>query len=106
MFTHNKKRFSEVCLVGLLKPLGKKRSFNNTKTMLIPLRNPYSAITTKFRSLICFDIVYKSIFEKLSRWSHRSCNNDQSVQKQQEQREASRRKQQNVKRNKTIRRRE
>ncbi|KPM04786.1 survival motor neuron-like protein [Sarcoptes scabiei] len=96
MFTHNKKRFSEVCLVGLLKPLGKKRSFNNTKTNAnSSLGNPYSANNNKNLGPSSASISYTNQSSKNFRdglIAHATTINQ--FKKQQEQREASRRKQQ------------
>lgn len=81
MFTHTKKRISEVCLVGLLKPLGKKRCFNN--------KSNANSLGYKNKSLGT-----SSSFTSAPSTSSGQATNFNQFKKQQELREAQRRKQQ------------
>lgn len=81
MFTHTKKRISEVCLVGLLKPLGKKRSFNNkSNTNSLGYKNKSLGISSSFTNT--------------ASTSTGQATNFNQFKKQQELRDAQRRKQQ------------
>lgn len=90
MFTHAKKRLSEVCLVGLLKPLGKKRgTFNNNHKAHI------SSLGSTNKTGLGSTTNYLSVDSStLSSSSSQQATNINQYKKQQELREQQRKKQQ------------
>ena len=91
MFNHTKKRISEVCLVGLLKPLGKKRgTFNNNhKAHISSLGSTNKAGLGSASHYLSGDNSTSS-----SSSSQQQATNINQFKKQQELREHQRRKQQ------------